>query len=129
MLEIAFTMQLVSRHTHMGTTLCDTRLYSKVENNMDLQCVLCNCFVVWCVSGLKAPLACVSGMKNNFILLVLCHGMVKVVWQIVPLGQSGFTLPTHATFLAFGLSTKIPFDATNQLITCIICTKYTLHHG
>ena len=41
-------------------------IYNKVENNMDLQCVLCNCFVVWCVSGLKAPLALCVWHEEQF---------------------------------------------------------------
>ena len=70
MLDITVTMQLVSRHTHMGTTLCDTRLYNKVENNMDLQCFLCNCFVVWCVSAwIKGTLSLCVWHEEQFYIV------------------------------------------------------------
>ena len=30
-------------------------------------------------------------------------------WISMPLSQNGFTIPTHVTILAFGLSTNVPF--------------------
>ena len=38
-------------------------------------------------------------------------------WVSMLLSWNEFTIPTHVTFLAFGLSTNVKFDTTNQLAT------------
>ena len=85
-------------------------------NHIQTKWMCYNYFVLWCVSGSKAPLL-VSGTKENgfillSILLVLSQNVVSSVadgksWISMPLCQNGFTMLAHITFLVFGLSLNV----------------------
>ena len=70
------------------------------------------CFVLWCVSGSKAPYL-VSGMKeHNFIPLVLCQNKASDIANrkpcvSMPLSPDGFTMLARITFLVFPLSINV----------------------
>ena len=105
-----------------------------------------NCFILWCVSGSKAPLACIWH-EEQFCTAgpLLQNGTVGLAdgkpWVSVLLSCNGFTMPTCVAFLAFGLSTNAPLmlitivllyymyvDANNHCTTFIICTLCAQHH-
>ena len=94
-----------------------------------------NRFVLWCVSGSKAPLPCVWNEERFYTAGPvprngagnLANGKPCVSMS---LNWNEFTIPTHVTFLVLTRTLyKCMFDATNQLATRIICTKCTLNHG
>ena len=71
-----------------------------------------NCFVLWCVSGSKAPLACVWYEERFYTAgPVPGNGVGELAdgkpWVSMPLNWNEFTIPTCVTFLAFGLSTNV----------------------
>ena len=83
-----------------------------------------NCFVLWCVSGSKAPLACVWHEERFYTAgPVPRNGAGELAggkpWVSMPLNWNEFTILTRVTFLAFGLY-KRTCDATNQLATRVI---------
>ena len=106
-------------------------------NQVQTKWMCYNCFVLWCVSGSKAPLL-VSGTKENgfillSVLLALSQNVVSSVadgksWISMPLSQNGFTMLVHITFLVFGLSLNVHLTfaiiSTNWLLA--LYTKYTL---
>ena len=72
-----------------------------------------NCFVLWCVSGSKAPLACVWHEEGFYTAgCVQLNGVGGLAdgkrWVSMPLSRNGFTMPTCVTNLAFGISTNVP---------------------
>ena len=73
-------------------------------------------------------------MKNDFILLVLCHGMVQVVLLMEKaLGFYAVKLEwiyhvNSCNFSCVQTLYKYTFDANNQLAPRIICTKHMANH-
>ena len=92
-----------------------------------------NYFVLWCVSGSNAPLACVWDEERFYTAgSVPRNGASDLAdekpWISMPLNHNIFTIPTCITFLVVGLSTNVPFNATNRSATRMICTLGTLNH-
>ena len=84
-----------------------------------------NCFVLWCVSGSKAPLACFWHDKRFYTAAPVPRNGVGDLadgksWVSMPLSWNEFTIPTRVTFLAFGLSTNVP-------LTLLISWLLALH--
>ena len=75
-------------------------------NQIQTEWMCYNCFVLWCVSGLKVPLACVWH-KEQFctvgpVLWNSAGGLADGKPRVsMPLSRKGFTMPTCITFLAF----------------------------
>ena len=101
-------------------------------NQIQTEWMYYNCFVLWCVSGSMAPLACVwheeqfytAGSMPEKDVDGLADGNL---WVSMPLSQNRFTMLTHISFLAFGLSINIPLTLLyNQLGTCIINAQSAL---
>ena len=75
---------------------------------MDVLQLLC----LWCVSGSKAPLACVWHEERFYTAgPVPRNGASDLAdgkpWVSMPLNWNEFIIPTRVTFLAFGLSTNV----------------------
>ena len=71
-----------------------------------------NCLVLWCVSGSKAPLACVWHEERFYTAgSVPRNGAGDLAdgkpWVSMPLSWIYFIIPTRVTFLAFGLSANV----------------------
>ena len=102
-------------------------------NQIEMKWMCYNCFVLWCVSRSKVPLACVWHEEQFYTsgpVLRNCAGGLAdgKPWVSMQLSRNGFIIPTHVTNLVFGID-KCTFGTTNQLATSIICMKQTLHHG
>ena len=68
--------------------------------------------------------------RNDFILLVLSRGMVRVVkaWGFHNL--NGFTMPTHVTLLAFGLRPALlQAYHVRRALTLLASWLLAQHHG
>ena len=81
-------------------------------NQIQTEWMCNNCFVLWCVSGSKAPLACVWHEEQFYTAgPVPRNGVGDLaegkLWVSMPLSWNEFTIPTRITFLAFGLSTIV----------------------
>ena len=64
----------------MGSILCKPMKPKggAFTNQIETKWMCYNCFVLQCMSRLKASLL-MSGVMTDFILLVLCHRMVLVI--------------------------------------------------
>ena len=69
------------------------------------------CSVLWCMSGLKAPIACVWHEERFYTAgPVPWNGGFKLMKSLgfpCPLIWYEFTILTHLNFLAFGFSTNV----------------------
>ena len=82
-------------------------------NQIQTEWMCYNCFVLWCVSESKVPLACIWHEEQFYTAdRVLWNGAGGLAdgkpWVSMPLSGKRFTMPTHITFLAFGLSINVP---------------------
>ena len=91
-------------------------------NQIQTEWMCYNCFVLWCVSGSKAPLAFVWHKERFYtagpVLRNSAGGLADgKPWGYKRSNRNGFTMPTHVTNLAFGISTKVPLALqTNWLL-------------
>ena len=81
-------------------------------NQIQTELMCYNCFVLWCVSGSKAPLACVWHEERFYTVgPVLRNGAGELAdgkpWVSMLLNWNEFTILTRVTFLVFGLSTNV----------------------
>ena len=72
-----------------------------------------NCFVLWCVSGSKAPLASILHKEWFYTASPVPQDSVGGLadgkpWVFMLLSRNGFTMQTHTTFLVFRISTNVP---------------------
>ena len=82
-------------------------------NQIQTEWMCYNCFVLWCMSGSNAPLACVWREERFYTAGPVPRNSAGGLadgksWVYKPLSRNGFTMPTHVTNLAFGMSTKVP---------------------
>ena len=102
-------------------------------NHIQTEWMCYNCFVLWYVSGSKAPLACVSHEEQFYTVGPMpqnCAGFLAdgKPWVSMLLSRNGFTMPTHVTNLAFRISTNVAtFGATNQLAIRITLHMHEAH--
>ena len=73
-------------------------------------------------------------MKNDFILLVLCCGMVggladEKLWVSMPIDLLQIYHSDSLNLPCIWILYKRTFDAAKQLATGIVCMKRDLHHG
>ena len=86
-------------------------------NQIQTEWMCYNCFVLWCMSRSKAPLACVWHKEQFFTAVPmpqnsmggLALGFHAVKSEQMPLSQNRFTMPTRITFLVFEISTNVPW--------------------
>ena len=105
-------------------------IFKSDTNQMDVLQLLC----LLCVHESKAPLACVWHVGERFYTAApvpeWCEWLTDGKrWIYMPLCWNGFTI-SHADSHSLPCTPthyKHTFDATNQLTTCIICTKHALH--
>ena len=82
-------------------------------NQIQTEWMCYNCFVLWCVSGSKVPLACVwheeifytAGPVSRNSAGGLADGKP---WVSMLISWNGFTMPTRITNLVFRISTNVP---------------------
>ena len=91
--------------------------------NIEWMCY--NCFILWCVSGSKASLACIWHEEQFYTAgPLLQNGTVGLAdgkpWVSMLLSWNGFTMPPCIAFLAFRLSTNAPL----MLITVVLLSLY-----
>ena len=84
-----------------------------VKNQIQTEWMYYNCFVLWCISGSKAPLACAWHEERFYTAVSVLRNSVGGLadgkpWVSMPLSRNGFTMPTRVTNLVFGISTNVP---------------------
>ena len=82
-------------------------------NQIQTEWICYNCFVLWCVSGSKAPLACVWHEERFYtagpLLRNSAGGLADgKLWVSMLLSWNGFTMLTRVTNLVFRISTNVP---------------------
>ena len=82
-------------------------------NQIQTEWICYNCFVLWCMSGSKVPLACVWHEKRFYTAGPMLRNNAGGLsdgkpWVSMLLSRNGFTMPTHVTNLAFVISTNVP---------------------
>ena len=87
--------------------------------NIEWMCY--NCFILWCVIGSKGSLACIWHEEQFYTAgPLLQNGTVGLTdgkpWVSMLLSWNRFTMPTCIAFLAFRLSTNAPL----MLITIVL---------
>ena len=95
------------------------------KNQIQTKWMCYNCFVLWCVSGSKAPLACVWHEEWFYTAGPMPQDGVGGLadgepWVSMPLSRNGFTMPTRITFLVFRLFANVSLT----LITSWLLTLY-----
>ena len=95
-------------------------------NQIQIEWMCYNYFVLWCVSGSKAPLACVWHEEQLYTAGPVPWNSAGGLadgkpWVSKPLSQNGFTMLTRITNLAFGISTNVPL----ALLTSWLLALYT----
>ena len=94
-------------------------------NQIQTEWMCYNCFVLWCVSKSKMPLACVWHKERLYTAGPVPRNCADGLadgkpWVSMPLSWNGFTMPTHVINLAFGISTNVPL----ALLTSWLLTLY-----
>ena len=91
-------------------------------NQIQTEWMCYNCSVLWCVSGSKAPLACVWDEEQFYtagpVLQNSAGGLANgKPWVSMPLSCNEFTILTRVTLLAFRFSTNVHLT---QLISLLL---------
>ena len=107
-------------------------------NQIQTEWMCYNCFVLWCVSGSKALIACVWHEERFYTAgLVPRNGVDDLAdgkpWVSMPLNWNVriYHSDSHNLSCVRTLYKRMfdTFDTTNQLATRIICTKHALNYG
>ena len=93
-----------------------------------------NCFVSWCVSKSKAPLACVWHEERLYTTGAIPRNGAGLLvdgkpWVSMLLIRYGFTMLTCLTYLAFGFYTNILLMLLTSWLLALYAQKRNLHHG
>ena len=93
-------------------------------NQIQTEWMCYNCFVLWCVSGSKAPLACVWHEERFYTAGPVPRNSVGDLadgkpWVSKWLSWNRFTMPTRVTNLKFGISTNVPLALLTSWLLAI----------
>ena len=88
-------------------------------NQIQTKWMCYNCFVLWCLSGSKAPLACVWHEEQFYTAGPVPRNSVGGLvdgkpWVSMPLSWNGITMPTRVANLAFRISTNVSLALLNS---------------
>ena len=100
-------------------------------NQIQMKWMCYNCFVLWCVSESKVPLACVWHEERFYTTGPVPQNGARFLadgkpWVSMLLIQYGFTIPTHLTFLAFEFSTNVLLMLLTSWLLALLVRESTI---